>query len=465
MMCLPPSGDGSLVGSAGIERHLGCAAVTRGGLGFWRWLAALAFAYILFRPVSSNAILVPVLGLIGALAAGTIIWQRRALARPLFFPFALTLLFAPIWLAVGSDNPGFLNAALVYGAAPLLFWLCAIAVDQQTLKLLLGTAAVATVAVGTVIALYVAGDLGLVPQVLPSWLLEETGAGLGELDTGATAIRFYGLSTLVAAGPMWVASLLVHGDGLLPGHRLRLAAAVAGTVGAFLGGRRALVIVLLAAPLLAWLIKVIVTRGGRAEKRKPPAGLVIGGVFGLAAVAPFLPSLIASPAVASAWRSVSDYFLAARYGAPTEQLTRAVQGEKLLAEWSRSPLWGNGLGHVIPNFARSERQPWQFELQYHALLMQVGLLGVLVVIAGALGTAKAIIKAAKRRPDLAPTLTATSTAAVAMLIANASNPYLQAPGHVWALFLPIAVANVILLDAPRSLLAAPRWAARSATTV
>lgn len=36
-----------------------------------------------------------------------------------------------------------------------------------------------------------------------------------------------------------------------------------------------------------------------------------------------------------------------------------------------------------------------------------------------------------------------------MLIGNASNPYLQAPGHVWAIFLPVAVANLMLRSAQR----------------
>jgi hypothetical protein len=47
-------------------------------------------------------------------------------------------------------------------------------------------------------------------------------------------------------------------------------------------------------------------------------------------------------------------------------------------------------------------------------------------------------------PEHVPTLVATSVAALSMLVANASNPYLQAVGHVWSVALVLGVANALL---------------------
>jgi hypothetical protein len=41
--------------------------------------------------------------------------------------------------------------------------------------------------------------------------------------------------------------------------------------------------------------------------------------------------------------------------------------------------------------------------------------------------------------DLFPAAIAALVGALGMIIANASNPYLQAPGHIWIVLLPLAV--------------------------
>lgn len=421
---------------------------TRGRLGFWRWAAVIAFAYILARPVSHGEILYPTLAVLGAIAAGAILLGKARLARELNGAAFATFMFGLGWLLIGADNPGFANAAMIFIAGPLLYWMCAAAMDERMLRLVFHVAAWVTVALGLVIVLYVAGSTGLIPQLLPDRLLEETGAGLGELASGdATQIRFYSLSTLVATGPMWAASLLVGRDSVLPAPWLRVLAAVAAVGGGLVGGRRALALVLVLAPLLAWLVKVIVARRGRALR--VDARVLIGGVAALAVAVAAAPTLLSGAVLSNAWRSIVDFFAGGTAGVGGEQFIRSYQAERLLAEWSSSPVFGHGLGHVIQGYERSTDQPWQFELQYHALLMQTGLLDCLVILAGAVVTLNAVIKAVRARPDLAPTLVVACTAAVAMLIANATNPYLQAPGHMWAIFLPVAVANV-MLAVPRS---------------
>jgi hypothetical protein len=85
-----------------------------------------------------------------------------------------------------------------------------------------------------------------------------------------------------------------------------------------------------------------------------------------------------------------------------------------------------------------------FELQYHQLLFTSGVIGVFIVAGAGLAAWVGIRRAAAARPEHVPVLVASTVAAVALLIVNASNPYLQAVGHGWGLALVVGVANALL---------------------
>ncbi|MGY2002870.1 hypothetical protein [Blastococcus sp. SYSU DS1024] len=415
-------------------------------LGPWRWAALLLLGYVLARPVSTNIVLVPVLAALGALSAGTIVLARRRLAPPLVPIVFVTFAYALVGLLAGPTNPGFTGGFLVFVAAPLLWWMAATAVDERTLRAVFTTLAVVTVFIGGTISLYAAGNTGVVPQVLPSWLLDQYGAGFG--GGRYTEVRLYGLSTLVAAGPLWIASLFVGNDRLLPPTWLRLVAALAATAGTLTGGRRALALVLVLAPLIGWFLRMAL------QGRRPVEGTTVRGRVLLAAgaavlVVGFMPGLFSSGVIGAAWQSVASYVTGAVFpdASAADDRLRAYQADRLLEEWSEKPFFGHGFGAVIDGFARDPVEPWRWELQYHGLLFQTGVVGMLIVLVGALLTLGAVIRAARARADLVPSLVVTCTGAAGMLIGNATNPYLQAPGHVWSIFLPIAVANVALLSA------------------
>ena len=417
------------------------------GIGPWRWAALLLFGYVLARPVSTNQVLVPVLAATGALAAGTLFLARRRLAPPLVPAVFVTFAFALVGLLAGATNPGFTGGFLVFVAAPLLWWMAATAVDERTLRAAFTTMAVVTVFVGATIALYAAGNTGAVPQLVPSWLLDQYGAGFG--GGQYTEVRLYGLSTLVAAGPLWIASLFVGRDGLLPPHWLRLIAAIAATAGTMTGGRRALALVLVLAPFIAWAVRVVLQRR-RAERATVQGRVLVLAMAGLAVVG-FMPGLLTGGVIGAAWQSLASYVTGAAFpgSSAADDRLRAYQADRLLDQWTDAPLFGHGFGATIDGFARDPVEPWRWELQYHGLLFQTGIVGVLLIAVGAILTVSAVIRAARVRPDLVPSLVVSCTGAAGMLIGNATNPYLQAPGHVWSIFLPIAVANVMLCSRER----------------
>lgn len=409
-----------------------------------RVIAALCFAYLLFLPVSQGQLLLVMFGLMVLTAALTILNTMRALTLPIAGIAATTLLLGLYGLLIGADNPGFTNAAGIFVGAPLLFFFVISALGHGSVKALLTTAAIMTVVSGLYILIYVAGAKGYLPQVIPTAVLEITGAGIGEKGD-ATAIRFYGLSTLAASAPMWVTSLFVGKDDLLPGTRLRVAAAVAGVAGAVVGGRRAIVLTLLIIPVIAWLVKRA-TRPKRTGPRTIHPGYMIAGLIAVAAGAIYAPRILAAPIVANTLQATTAFFTGTSYSEATDQSIRTEQVDRLLSAWTEAPVTGHGLGAIIIGYQRSDAQPWQFEAQYPALLMQTGLIGAVLVLVMATLICVAVFKASRARPDLVPSLVVTLCGGIAMLIANATNPYLQAPAHMWAIFLPLAVLNVILRE-------------------
>lgn len=413
------------------------------GTKFVRLVAVFAFAFILAMPVSQGNLLLAVFGAMVVAAAMTIMATRRVLTLPVMSLVGLTLLLGVFGLMVGSTNPGFENALGVFVITPALFFICISALGQDSIRLLLYTCAIMTIVSGVYILIYVGGQLGVLPQVIPDWLLQLTGAGFGAKGD-ATSIRFYGLSTLAAAGPMWLASVFVKRDAMLPSRKLRIAAAIAGVSGAMVGGRRAIILVLILVPVLGWVMTRS-TRDRNQSRGATPAKVI--GVLGAAALGLLaFPTIASTSILVNTWQSIVSFFTGVSSDISADESIRTTETDQLIKAWMESPFLGHGLGAGVNGYQRSDVQPWQFEMQYQTLLMQTGVVGALIVVVMAVVVFLAIHKATKMRPDLIPSLIVTFCGGAAMLIANATNPYLQAPAHHWAIFLPLAVINMMLRD-------------------
>ena len=65
---------------------------------------------------------------------------------------------------------------------------------------------------------------------------------------------------------------------------------------------------------------------------------------------------------------------------------RIEQMQKLFEKWKQSPLIGHGFGSYVEDCIRSEVSPYSYEMQFHALLMKTGILGIasLIFLIGAM---------------------------------------------------------------------------------
>ena len=120
--------------------------------------------------------------------------------------------------------------------------------------------------------------------------------------------------------------------------------------------------------------------------------------------------------------------------------TRVVQINSLLEGWKNSPLFGEGIGSVtIDRRNGFWLQPWAYEMQYNLLLFQVGLIGFLIYFLSTFYLILKSLKIALFRQDIV--LFSMITGFISLLLANATNPYMNKFDYLWVLFLFIHVLN------------------------
>jgi O-antigen ligase len=105
---------------------------------------------------------------------------------------------------------------------------------------------------------------------------------------------------------------------------------------------------------------------------------------------------------------------------------REQQAPKLWDAFKQNPVFGDGLGAVVrPRFVRDPAAPWSYELTYLQLLFQMGVLGLLAVLALPLAVIRRGLREASTS-ELRPLPLAGAMAILGILVASATNPYLLA---------------------------------------
>jgi len=400
-----------------------------------------ALAYLMVRPVGFNSVLIPVLALLAATSVATVAVRRPKASRPILILFTALIAAGIYGAIVGLGNPGLLNGVLVWLVAPSVFAFWVLAGDTRQLRWLLATAAITTVAISLVILTFIAGSVGAIPQLFPEWLQTQLGFFFDPTITDGIAIQFLGLSTLVAAAPMWLTAAILPGHRLLPRRALSASAGIAALFATMVAGRAALTVVTVTVPVLIWIVWRILSR----REQRSFIGSIAPIVAVLGAVAVAVALLLAGNAnVTKAFSRLLSLFTGE--GQTLSDRIRSAQAEELLSAWAQSPVFGSGLGATIDGYARSDDRPWDFELQYHLYLFQFGILGALILLVAVGAGLYVFLKAVRTSPDSVPVLFVVAAGGLAMLSANASNPYLQAPGHMWAVYLPLMAANLLLVQ-------------------
>jgi len=120
-------------------------------------------------------------------------------------------------------------------------------------------------------------------------------------------------------------------------------------------------------------------------------------------------------------------------------IRRKTQTVLLVNGWQESPFLGHGLGSYLPNYIRSYKTPWSYEMVYISLLYQVGILGVLVYAGVTIGICKAIINRVTREKEMYPYFISILIGFICFIVAGAINPLVY---YVWPWAIALACIHL-----------------------
>lgn len=120
---------------------------------------------------------------------------------------------------------------------------------------------------------------------------------------------------------------------------------------------------------------------------------------------------------------------------------RFSQFDALIQGWKEKPLLGAGFGINAEGSIRSETTPGMYELSYVAMLFQTGIIGITIYFLLIAWLFKMCVKIIKSNEENSTWMVAILTGVTCMIIANATNPYIQSFDGLWVFFYPLALIN------------------------
>jgi hypothetical protein len=211
-----------------------------------------------------------------------------------------------------------------------------------------------------------------------------------------------------------------------------------------LSGRRALLLVTMLAPLGILMFSSFQPRAERRLHRKGLLRVATTGILALT-VSMFCLNALSGISLSGLYDRVSSGFDFTPNTDDNGANERRRQFHALVAGWMENPIFGAGHGAPAYGSVRSQLQPWSYELSYMALLYQTGIVGIVAYAAGICWIFWTGIRVIKAGGRLSALMLACLTGLSSMLIANATNPYMDYFDGMWVIFFPLAVINLWLL--------------------
>jgi len=124
-----------------------------------------------------------------------------------------------------------------------------------------------------------------------------------------------------------------------------------------------------------------------------------------------------------------------------EETIRNIQARYLIAGFLEKPIFGNGVGAALEGFYRSKNSPWMFELSYHVVLFQSGIVGMILYLSALWILFRIIINT---RSEDKTMYFACLISFISVLVANATNPYISSSfDFAIFLYLPVLLAKAV----------------------
>lgn len=406
-----------------------------------RRFGLLLALFVVINPVGHNRILIPVFFLLGCLCLLQVVFASDIVIVNPFFGF----FFSVIWTGVFFTSLGFLNQhqGAKYGliswvAGPAFYFLICLVITKRDIVHFVKLTPYLLIYVSLAIAQVASKSTTFLPyfENLDLLFLVQGPQNFATFSNGAVEVNYLGVSSLIPLLAVNYVFALSKSEGnILPNRQFCVISLSLGLIATFLSGRRAIQIIVLLLVIILPVLKVLL----EFQFKRIRFASIMRLIFLLAFLGGLSQVLRLNPfeyyqRILSAFSSAGDGNL------------RIEMAKTMFAYFSENPILGHGIGTTIPDLVRDPLRPWSFELQYNLILVQMGIVGVGLLII-ALSQFYLLIRGVLVHIDNfedRQIILAASLASTSMLIANASNPYLQALGHQWVFFFPAIVASGLI---------------------
>lgn len=414
---------------------------------FWFKLPAYTlFFLMLFVPTTYQPIkavlLLPVVGLI----LFEMFWNRRIKLHSTVVLWTLVMTLTGIAFVLYGlirGAPGALRVSTVYVMWPILYTLfvaasAKIEIISTLFKMMVG----ATIIISLYSMTYILNAAGWLPSFL---YIEVDQAQRIGFYSGWVQFHMQSMTTLLFMVPFLFAALLAWPkDKQPPVSRVWLwVGFILGLAIVLLSGRRALWLVVAAAPFITLIFRQLLPGALRLATRKVARRVMLGIAATVLCLYGYLQFVYGFD-IASVITHISEGF---EFSSTTNEspMVRQQQFFALVDDWAESPLVGMGLGAVSSGNIRNEEQPWVYELTYLALLFHTGIVGFAIYLSGILWIYWTGLQMIRSGHKLGQYILPVFVGMTCFLIANGTNPYLETYDYIWVIFLPVALINLCLL--------------------
>lgn len=358
-----------------------------------------------------------------------------------FSVFVLFGVFFSLWAFIFPFNsPQFILKSMPVNIVWPIIYLFFIKylVNPDNISLLNRIMVIAAIFISIYLILAALSFIGIIP-ISPSAFTLAT-PDIGRSESTEVQMSMAAITSLMFLNPFLLTNLLLgtyKRDGI--SLFFTSVAFLLTILGVLVSGRRTLILNILIIPFVIYLfLKLSKVTLGRAQKK-----YIYRLTFGLIIIILLLFAYLIYFNLVD-FIGYWDFFVSGfDFDTNGRDLGSSIRGQQfhsMLQSWIDYPILGTGFGSASLYVIRSQETPWVYELSYMTLLFQTGIVGFIIYMSLLGWLFLKCILLVRKRPDFA-FIIPSFMGCFCFLIGNASNPYLIAFDHMWAIFLPAGLIN------------------------
>jgi len=364
--------------------------------------------------------------------------------HPMILQLTLLIFFAGVMFCFEGlvlKAPGVFKQAQVYIFWPLIYIF--LLTSLKDLKLFIGlqrTIVISTIFLSLYGLVHFLANISILPKFFGLPLFHSEVIGYGYYD-GFMAMTLPGVNSLPFLVPYCFTAIFfwIPGKENSPLSRKWLwTALILGLIFSLITARKAVWLVLILAPMMIFLFKLLVNPyiNRRINIRKS-INVIFFSLLILVTIYIFVTSVYKFDLDKLFKKFIDGFTFTAKDDARKQQFFALIRG------WWEHPLFGSGLGATAAKYGsiRSIDSPWSYELYYLALLFQVGIIGFIIYTSGVVWTYIRGIKMMKSSIVQKAALMPFIIGMTCMFIAGGTNPVFIRFDGIWFFFIPLVLIN------------------------